>query len=309
MQKTFLYDPKAMTLGSRQFEKKRTSPSLFCQFTHSSSAPRPITKISPFPEELQLPRLEKERKTWYLIIYHRGKSYYRIATILSSLQRLHQKFCYCHISRPTSQSPVIHNTPSLTLSLAVHLPPVWDISFQNKMTAICSGRPTPDNPCFDRSQNRVTPSLLAVLKTVRNFLFQRPNSPILAPSLGHGTQREQVELAQRYMSARLAGRTEEVLRLVSDDVRLESSRDGKVEGREQFRKYLTRVKPIGTWKAATWNREIGKAEILGSVRIFLVNISVVARMGFNRAGKINEIYVGTRGKAKSDQLGKQGSSM
>lgn len=166
------------------------------------------------------------------------------------------------------------------------------------MTGICSGRPTPDNPCFDSSKSRPVPSVLTVLQAVRDFLLQRRNSPILASSFGPNVQHQRVELAQRYMSARLAGRTEEILELVSDDVRLESSRDGKLEGREQFRKYLTRVKPVGTWKAATWNREIGRAEILGSVKILLVNVGVVARMGFNKAGQINEIYVGTRGKAK-----------
>lgn len=100
------------------------------------------------------------------------------------------------------------------------------------------------------------------------------------------------------MSARLAGRTDEVLRLVSDDVRLESSRDGRFQGRHQFRRYLEKVKPTGTWKQATWNSAIGKAEVLGNVRILMVNVGVVAHMGFNRAGKINDIYVGTRRRSQ-----------
>lgn len=165
------------------------------------------------------------------------------------------------------------------------------------MTGMCSGRPTADNPCVDNSSNGIPPPIRAAINTVRNFMLQRRNAAPLALSISSNTQKQRVELAQRYMSARLAGRTEEVLKLVSDDVRLESSRDGKVEGREEFRKYLTKVKPTGIWRAATWNRTIGKAEILGSVRILMINVGVVARMGFNKAGKINEIYVGTRGKA------------
>lgn len=100
------------------------------------------------------------------------------------------------------------------------------------------------------------------------------------------------------MAARLAGRTDDVMRLVTNDVLLESSRDGSVAGKEQFRKYLGRVKPTGTWKRATWNRTVGKAEILGNVRILMVNVGVIAHFGFDRAGKINRIYVGTRRKAR-----------
>lgn len=144
--------------------------------------------------------------------------------------------------------------------------------------------------------------MLAAVSAVRNFLRERQGHTTTSEtgigSVGAGAllERRRLHAAERYMSARMAGRNEDVLRLVAEDIELESSRDGRFAGKEAFRRYLGKVKATGTWKAATWNRAIGKAEILGNVRILMVNIGVVAHLGFNRAGKINRIYVGTRRK-------------
>lgn len=84
-----------------------------------------------------------------------------------------------------------------------------------------------------------------------------------------------------------------MLALVSNDVKLLSSRDGEVNGKKQFSKYLSTVKPTGAWNRATWDFENQQAEIKGTVRVLFVNVNVVAHFGFHRNGKINSIYVGT----------------
>lgn len=106
-----------------------------------------------------------------------------------------------------------------------------------------------------------------------------------------------VRAAERYMKARLAGQNDDVLRLVTDDIILTSSRDGVVEGKSKFADYISKVKPTGQWRKAHWNGSIGKAEVAGTVRILMVSVPVVAHFGFDRKGKISRIYVGTRRKA------------
>lgn len=107
-------------------------------------------------------------------------------------------------------------------------------------------------------------------------------------------QSRRVKIAERYIQARLAGRTSEILGLVSDDIRLESSRDGTFVGKKAFEKYLTKAKATGTWKQPTWNTKRNMAEITGHINILMVKIGVVAYLGFNRRGKINNISVGTK---------------
>lgn len=96
---------------------------------------------------------------------------------------------------------------------------------------------------------------------------------------------------------RMAGNNEKLLNLVSDDIQLLSSRDGTFVGKDQFSDYLDKVKPTGTWENATWNDDIDRAQILGRVKFLVVNVGVVAHMGFDKSDKINRIYVGTRSKS------------
>lgn len=117
-------------------------------------------------------------------------------------------------------------------------------------------------------------------------------------------EQQKVQSAERYMAARLSGRNEEVLRLVADDVVLQSSRDGRVAGKHSFRDYIARVKPSGTWRKPTWNRSLNVAEVMGNVRILMLNVPVVAHFTFNSHGKIARINIGTRRKLST---GTQGS--
>jgi len=77
-----------------------------------------------------------------------------------------------------------------------------------------------------------------------------------------------------------------------------SSRDGTVSGIGAFRDYLGRIPPTGKWQSAQWNREKQRAEIRGLVKFVLVPVKVVAHFGFDRRGKINNIYVGTKKKER-----------
>ncbi|PXF48562.1 hypothetical protein BWQ96_01731 [Gracilariopsis chorda] len=110
-------------------------------------------------------------------------------------------------------------------------------------------------------------------------------------------ERRRLQAAESYIQMRMAGNNEKLLNLVSDDIQLLSSRDGTFVGKDQFSDYLDKVKPTGTWENATWNDDIDRAQILGRVKFLVVNVGVVAHMGFDKSDKINRIYVGTRSKS------------
>lgn len=116
-------------------------------------------------------------------------------------------------------------------------------------------------------------------------------------------EESRLEKARSYMSARLAGRNEDALRLVSDDVVLRSSRDGEVHGKVGLREYFTRVKAIGSWGTPTWNRAIGVAQIAGNVKILMVNVAVVAQFGFDRQERISRIDISTKRNLKQRDKG------
>lgn len=62
----------------------------------------------------------------------------------------------------------------------------------------------------------------------------------------------------------------ELLDLVSEDVVLDSSRDGHFEGRPSFEAYVRRVKPTGRWQQAYWNTAANRAEVIGIVKVLMV---------------------------------------
>lgn len=164
------------------------------------------------------------------------------------------------------------------------------------MAALCQTRMV-DGECPSTTP-KINFNVLAVVQTIRNFIDERRGSTmkISVPTRQRNMEKGRIEAAQKYMTARLAGKHEDVLRLVTDDIQLESSRDGRVVGKKQFKVYLQKAKPTGTWEAARWNGAIGKAEIRGRVKILMVRVGVIAHFGFDRNGKINQIYVGTQRK-------------
>lgn len=127
----------------------------------------------------------------------------------------------------------------------------------------------------------------------RRLAQPRKQQQLSGPSLrAHG-----VQSAQRYMDARLAGHHDDVLQLVADNVVLTSSRDGRFDGKKSLREYMQRVKASGTWRRATWNDQLGVAQVEGRVRILMLNVAVMAHFGFDPAsGKISRISIGTKKK-------------
>lgn len=159
---------------------------------------------------------------------------------------------------------------------------------------LCVGRPRAGVDCGAAGGGRPLGGLLAPLAS----LVGGARSPSHGVAGGQATlgrrERGLVRRADAYIAARLAGRKEEVLGLLSDSVKLTSSRDGVFAGKMEFRKYLMRVSATGVWERAFWNFERERAEVRGRVKVLVVPIDVVARFGFDRRGLINDIYVGTK---------------
>lgn len=177
------------------------------------------------------------------------------------------------------------------------------------MRAVCASRHDPScitegiHPSGGKDvDSRALPALLGLLNkamgVMRNIIQQQTTGGIdnNKKSSLNWAERRRVEKAATYMSARLSGRNEDVLRLVADDVVLKSSRDGIVAGKSHLRDYLSRVKAVGSWGTPTWNRSIGVAEVTGHVRILMVNVAVMAQFGFDRHEMISKIDIATRRK-------------
>lgn len=164
------------------------------------------------------------------------------------------------------------------------------------MAPLCTGPPTPgSNDCGSKKDFK--PILIGAVDALRQFVERgRTMAENIVPSTSCSEQ-NRLQTAESYMQLRMAGNKQKLLGLVSDDIELQSSRDGSFVGKQQFSSYLDSVKPTGTWKNATWNKDGNRAEILGNVRIFMVNIGVIAHMKFNNSGRINRIYVGTKSKS------------
>ena len=100
---------------------------------------------------------------------------------------------------------------------------------------------------------------------------------------------EQMMVANAYMQARLVSKNAECLSLVTDDVKLHSERDGNINGKSSFSKYLSTVHPQGKWQAPTV--ENGKVVIRGTVKICLIPVPVKAVFEF-RGKQISGISIG-----------------
>ncbi|GAB0495045.1 hypothetical protein MMPV_006342 [Pyropia vietnamensis] len=102
-----------------------------------------------------------------------------------------------------------------------------------------------------------------------------------------------VATADAYMAARLANKNDEVLSMLAPSIVLTSSRDGTYSGLDGMKTYLSKVSPTGTWQPASLSAD-GKVEILGTVKVMMVPVSVKAKFGFDDAGKITTIDVGRK---------------
>lgn len=164
------------------------------------------------------------------------------------------------------------------------------------MRALCDSRPTAGQECGAKSAARDANVGAGALGALLGALRSRRATAVGTGAAGALGRREMsaLRIANRYINARMSGRNADVLRLVADDVRLTSSRDGVVHGKKGFADYLERVKASGKWNLARWDAANKRAEVRGLVRIVFVNVNVVAHFGFDRRGRINDIYVGTK---------------
>eukprot|EP01088_Endostelium_zonatum_P011374 TRINITY_DN254_c0_g1_i1.p1 TRINITY_DN254_c0_g1~~TRINITY_DN254_c0_g1_i1.p1 ORF type:complete len:116 (-),score=34.98 TRINITY_DN254_c0_g1_i1:55-366(-) len=83
-----------------------------------------------------------------------------------------------------------------------------------------------------------------------------------------------VELVSKYVQARQAGRNDEVLGYVADNITLNSAKDGEHSGKDAFSAYLSKVPPTGTWEAPV--EEGGKVVVKGKVKYLLMNWDVIS---------------------------------
>jgi len=101
---------------------------------------------------------------------------------------------------------------------------------------------------------------------------------------------EQKNNAKLYMQRRLAEDVEGVLELCADSIVIDNVRDGRHEGKEAVRKYLTDIKPMGTWtdEPTVVNDKIC---ISGVVRILFMNWDVTGYVTFNEDNKIEQLIL------------------
>lgn len=183
------------------------------------------------------------------------------------------------------------------------------------MPAVCISPHSPDCLPPSKQQSSAPPAkgthplshAMHLIQNLQHFLptanARGPNEnhpPFLSNPAKSYAVRRRLRTAESYMSARLAGRNADILPLIADSIVLVSSRDGQVRGKPDFERYLSRVKASGTWRKPTWNATISRAQVLGNVRILMLNVGVVAHFGFDRAGRIDRIDITTRRKKAAD---------
>mmetsp|Transcript_7599 Transcript_7599/g.21655 ORF Transcript_7599/g.21655 Transcript_7599/m.21655 type:complete len:107 (-) Transcript_7599:2013-2333(-) len=99
-----------------------------------------------------------------------------------------------------------------------------------------------------------------------------------------------METAKKYLKLRQACNHEELLKLVSDGITVESSRDGTHKGLDAFKQYLQNVKPSGDWGEP---EPVGnKVLVKGKVKILFVNVGVGSWFTFTHDGNIEHIKAG-----------------
>jgi len=96
-----------------------------------------------------------------------------------------------------------------------------------------------------------------------------------------------INVANQYIKFRLAGDHYKILNLCTEDVILDSERDGVYSGKTELFEYLTKIKPSGKWESA---QLLGtdKVSIQGIVSILWMDWKVIAIFSYDR-GKIKKI--------------------
>ena len=100
---------------------------------------------------------------------------------------------------------------------------------------------------------------------------------------------DKIDVAKQYIKARLAEDIPTILGLVTDDIVLESQRDGTHTGKEAFEAYLKKTKPTGKWQDPEADGD--KVVIKGSVTVMFIPFSVISIFEFSSDGKISKIEI------------------
>ena len=101
--------------------------------------------------------------------------------------------------------------------------------------------------------------------------------------------RKQLDAADRYFDLRTANKIEEIFDydLFTNDIVIDSFRDGIKTCKEEVKTYLTSTQPRGTWQKAEVDTD-GKVVIKGNVWM-IITINIIARFYFNENGRGNKI--------------------
>jgi len=98
-----------------------------------------------------------------------------------------------------------------------------------------------------------------------------------------------VAIVSKYMEHRQAQRNDEVLKLVADNVKLISARDGTFDGKAAFLEYLSKTEPTGTWEDP--HDDGATISVPGKVKVALINWSIRATFTFNSNDLIEKIEI------------------
>lgn len=100
---------------------------------------------------------------------------------------------------------------------------------------------------------------------------------------------KKIELTKQYYDARLEGNIEKCLTFVSDDIYLDSERNGKFRGKIEFEKYLKDHPFEGTWGQPYM--ESLHVRIDGKVKMFFISVGVKFIVYFDNCGKISKAFI------------------
>ncbi|KAJ9459592.1 hypothetical protein DIPPA_04291 [Diplonema papillatum] len=99
-----------------------------------------------------------------------------------------------------------------------------------------------------------------------------------------------VDTVVKYLEYRSAGKNDELVALLADDVVLEHFKDGTFTTKAKFAEYIKKTPaPPGTW--ATPVAQGDSVHVEGTVKKLMMNWTVKADMQFNDAGLIKHIKV------------------
>lgn len=95
---------------------------------------------------------------------------------------------------------------------------------------------------------------------------------------------------KEYGKHRLASDFESIFKLCSENITIESERDGKFVGKEQVLNYFEKVSPQGSWQEPRALSSTCVA-VQGTVSVLFINVSVVAYYEFDSSGKIKKVQI------------------